>query len=72
MTEAEAIQAFTQKCAKVNKEATAIIEEVRKYPDWFLMEGGSDGTYGHVLWHSQYGKLLPEIADLAEAFGGQV
>ena len=72
MTEEAAVQKFREKAAKVNRDADAIIEEVRKYPDWFLMQGGSDGTFGHVSWHAEFGTLLPEIANLAKAFGGQV
>jgi len=58
--------------SKIQEAADEIIAEVKKYPDWFLMEGGSDGTFSHVRWHDEFGHLNPEITDFAVECGGKV
>lgn len=63
---------FRDKCDKLKWDADVLIKEVKEDPDWFLMEGGSDGTLPHANWHADYGELCPEITNLAKAFGGKV
>ena len=67
MSEAERIVRL-----KAGDKADEIIKDVRECATYFLMEGGSDGTFGHILFHENYGHLMPEITDLAVEFGGQV
>lgn len=49
-----------------------LLEEVRANPHYFANEGGADGTFGHVQFHSVYGCYLPEIIDFAVECGGEV
>jgi hypothetical protein len=55
-----------------NDEAEQIINEVKECPDYFVMEGGADGTFAHVRFFDDFGHLMPEIADFAEECGGRV
>ena len=57
---------------KAGDKADEIIEEVRECPDYFVMEGGSDGTFAHMEFLDDFGHLMPEISNLAEEFGGKV
>ena len=57
---------------KAGDKANQIIAEVKLDPDFFVMEGGSDGTFAHVRFWDDYGHLMPEIAKLAVEFGGRV
>ncbi len=57
---------------KAGDKADEIIEEVKECPDYFVMEGGSDGTFSHVCFLDDYGHLMPEISDFAVECGGQV
>lgn len=49
-----------------------LIAEIDRNPDYFLMEGGSDGTFGHAEFCSLYGRFKPEIIKFAVACGGKV
>ena len=49
-----------------------VIKEVQENADWFLGEGGSDGTYAHMVWLEEYAHLKPEITKFAEECGGQI
>lgn len=69
---------YSSLIAKMNKKLRStdnlkdIIEDVKDSPSYFLMQGGSDGTFGHIKWYGTYGHLLPEITDLASLYGGEV
>lgn len=75
MGETDAEVRFRSKSASVgltSTEADYIIALIQEDPDYFLNQGGSDGTYSHMLFHVNYGDLMPEIADLAVEFGGEI
>ena len=57
---------------KAGEKAEEIIEEVKKYPDYFVMQGGYDGTFSHVCFWDDYGHLMPEISKFAVECGGTV
>ncbi len=57
---------------KAGKDADRIIAEVMEDPHYFVMEGGSDGTFSHIRFHNEYGHLMPEISDFAVKCGGRV
>ncbi len=57
---------------KSGVDADLVISQVRGCPDYFLLQGGSDGTFAHVKFFDDYGHLMPEITKLAEEFGGKV
>lgn len=54
---------------KAGDKADEIVNDVRSCADYFLMQGGADGTFGHSLFYDNYGHLMPEITTLAEEFG---
>ena len=70
MTETE--KKLRSKIQEAGDNPDDIIAEVKECPDWFLMEGGSDGTFSHVRWHGEFGRLKPEITDFAVECGGKV
>lgn len=57
---------------KAGGKADEIIQEVKDCPDYFVMEGGSDGTFAHVCFLDDYGHLMPEIAKFASECDGRV
>lgn len=57
---------------KAGDRADELVKEVKESPDWFVMEGGADGTWGHALFWGEFGHLMPEISKLAVEFGGKV
>lgn len=36
-------------------------------PIYFIYEGGSDGTFAHVMFHEDYGSWLPGAIDYASS-----
>lgn len=50
---------------KAGESADEIIDEVKQCPEYFWMEGGSDGTWGHMMFHEDYGHLMPYIVKFA-------
>ena len=57
---------------KAGSRAETIIEDVKDNPDYFVMEGGADGTYGHMCFWEDFGHLMPEISRFAKECGGKV
>lgn len=57
---------------KAPLQAESVVLMVSQYPDYFVNEGGADGTFSHVKFHGNYGRLMPEVANLGSEFGGQV
>ena len=53
---------------KAGDKAEEIIAEVKADPEFYINEGGSDGTFGNMMFHQTYGHLIPEIIDLAVYF----
>lgn len=51
--------------AKAGPRAEELLEEIRKSPEFFVMEGGSDGTLSHSCFWDDFGRYMPEIAQLA-------
>ncbi|MHA1948238.1 MAG: hypothetical protein ACW99G_02580 [Candidatus Thorarchaeota archaeon] len=49
-----------------------IISKVKENPDFFVWEGGGDGTFSHATWLDEYGDYKPEIIQFAEECGGEV
>ena len=65
-------QKFREKIRAAGGNADEIIAEVQEYPDYFVMEGGLDGTFAHAEWYGDFGHLKPEIIDFAVECGGEV
>lgn len=61
-----------EKKLRVKTNDDALIEEIRKYPDYFVNQGGSDGTFAHSMFLDYFKDLMPEIIDFAEECGGKV
>ena len=49
-----------------------VLKEVKDCPDYFVMEGGADGTFAHEEFLDKYGGLMPEIVQFASECGGKV
>jgi len=67
MNEQQLLTAF-----HANGGTPEIIQEVKLCPDYFVMEGGADGTWAHIEFLDDFGHLMPEISKLAEMYGGKV
>jgi hypothetical protein len=57
---------------KAGEQASELIKEVEESPDYFAMQGGSDGTFGHVEYLAKYKQFEPEIGRFAMACGAQI
>lgn len=59
MTETEI--ALRNKAESFGANPNELIKDICQDPDWFFCEGGSDGTFSHLVWLEDYGVYQPEL-----------
>lgn len=67
----ETLEKLLKKIKELNINVS-LIQEIKENPDYFVMEGGTDGSFGHAEFLDEFGDLMPEIIDFAVECCGTV